>query len=128
MSIWLVPSLFYTGVVLLLDFILRRRKWSENTRSERNGLVLTMVVSFPYTFCSYFGLLMGILGPSGSSPFMLALYKIVIAGGFGIAPVCLLATVASLVLRKRGRSRASNRALVAGLAYCGLITVASFLV
>ena len=128
MIIWSVPCLFFTGLVLLIDFIARRKKWGENTKSEKNGLILTLAVSFPYIFCSVYGILFGIIGPNGDSPFMKALYNIVLLGGKGTFFVCLIATIASLVLRKRGKSGASNRALVIGLLYCAVMTGASFLV
>lgn len=40
MIVWSVPTLFFAGVVLLIDYIIRRRKWSENTGAEKTSLVL----------------------------------------------------------------------------------------
>ena len=128
MIIWSVPTLIFAGVVLLIDFLLRRKKWSENTKSEKIGLVLTLGVSFPYIFCSAYGLLFGILGPQGTSSLMVTLHEIVVLGGQGIAWVCLAATIASLVLRRQGKAVASNWSLVIGLLYCAVITGVSFLV
>ena len=126
MMIWVVPTVFFAGVVLLIDFIARRKKWSENTKAEKTGLILTALVAFPYIFCSIYGYLFGILGPRGSSDFMVALYEIVVLGGQGVLFVSLAATIASLVLRKRGKASASNWALLIGLLYCAVITGVSF--
>ena len=126
--IWSVPCLFFTGIVLLIDFIVRRKKWSENAKSEKTGLVLTLLVSFPYVFCSVYGVFFGILGPRSDSPFMKALYNIVLIGGTGTVFVCIIATIASLVLRKLGNAAAANRSLLLGLLYCAVMTGASFLV
>lgn len=128
MIIWLVPTLGLAGIVLLIDFIARRKKWSENTKSEKNGLILTLLCSFPYLFCSIYGALFGIVGKHGTSAFMAVLHEIVVLGGKGIVFVCLAATIASLVLRKKGKAAASNRSLVIGLIYCAVITGVSFLV
>ena len=128
MIIWIVPTLIFAGVVLLIDFIARKKKWNENTKSEKIGLILTLLVSFPYIFCSIYGSLFGIVGAQGASSLMIALHEIVVLGGKGIVFVCLAATFASLVLRRRGKAAASNRALLIGLLYCAVITGGSFLV
>ena len=128
MIIWIVPTLFFAGVILLIDFIARRKKWHENTKSEKTGLVLTLLVSFPYVFCSIYGSLIGIVGPQGESSLMIALHEIVVLGGVGIVFVCFAATVASLVFRGRGKAAASNWSLLIGLLYCAVITGMSFLV
>ncbi len=126
--IWSVPTLFFAGAVLLIDFIARRKKWCENTKTEKIGLVLTLLVAFPYIFCSIYGSLFGIVGPRGASSLMITLHEIAVLGGQGIVFVCLAATIASLVLRKRGKATASNWALLIGLFYCAVITGVSFLV
>ena len=128
MLIWIVPTLIFAGVVLLIDFIMRRKKWGKNTKFEKIGLILTLVMSFPYIFCSIYGALFGIVGPRGTSSLMLALYEIVVLGGKGIVFVCLATTIASLVLRRLGKAAASNRMLLIGLLYCAVITGVSFLV
>lgn len=58
---------------------------------------------------------------------MRTLHEIVVLGGKGVVLVCLAATVASLVLRGRGKASVSNRALVAGFLYCAAVTVASLI-
>ena len=126
--IWSVPALVFTGIVCLIDFILRRKKWNENTKSEKNSLILTLVVSAPYLICSAYGMFLGIVGPGGSSPFRLALYEVVLFAGMATWIVCLLATVASIVLRKMGRIKACNRSLVIGLVYCAVMFAVSLLV
>ena len=128
MIIWSVPTLIFAGVVLLFDFILRRKKWNENTKTEKIGLILTLLVSFPYIFCSIYGSLFGIVGAQGTSSLMIALHEIVVLGGKGVVFVCLAAAIASLVLRRLGRAVESNWSLVIGLLYCAVITGGSFLV
>ena len=128
MIIWIAPTLAFAGAVLLADFIMRRKKWNANTKTEKRGLVLTVLVSFPYIFCSIYGCLFGILGPRGSTALMIAFHKIVVLGGMGIVFVCFAATIASLVLRRLGKAGASNRVLVIGFLYCAVITGVSFLV
>ena len=128
MLIWSVPTLCLAAVVLLIDYIVRRKKWSENTKSEKTGLILTLVVSFPYIFCSIYGRLMGIVGPRGKGPVTEFLHEVLLAAGQGAIFVCIAALVASLVLRRQGKAVASNRALLAGLLYCAVMTGASFVI
>ena len=125
--IWLVPSLLGAGIVLLIDFIVRRKKWKENTKTEKIGLILTVLFSFPYIFGSVYGVLLGILGTYSESPVEELINKVIVYGGKAIGPVCLTATIASLVLRKIGRSNVANRSLIIGFAYCMLIIGASYI-
>ena len=36
MMIWIVPTLFFSGIVILIDFIARRKRWSEKYRERKN--------------------------------------------------------------------------------------------
>ncbi len=128
MIIWVVPTLLFAGTVLLIDFIVRRKKWQENTKNEKIGLVLTLLVSFPYIFCSIYGALIDIVGAQGTSSLMITLHEIVVLGGKGVVFICLAATIASLILRKCGKAAASNWSLLIGFLYCAVITGVSFLV
>lgn len=128
MIVWSIPTLALAGLILLIDFIVRRKKWDENTKTEKIGLILTLLVSFPYIFCSIYGVLFDIVGAKGTSALMITLYEIVVLGGKGIVFVCLAATIASLVLRRLGKAAASNWSLVIGFLYCAVITGVSFLV
>ena len=128
MIIWAVPCLFFTGIVYLIDFLLRRKKWADNTQSEKNGLILTFLMSFPYLICSAYGIFMGIVGPSHDGELMRKLYEILLVVGGATFAVCLLATISSLVLRKLGKSVAANWSLLIGLFYCVAVLAASFLI
>lgn len=128
MIIWIVPTLIFAGVVLLIDFIMRRKKWGKNTKSEKIGIIMTLVMSFPYIFCSIYGALFGIVGPQGTSSLVNILHEIVVWGGKGVMFVCLAAMIVSLVLRKLGKAVASNWSLLIGFFYCAVITGVSFLV
>ena len=121
MLIWCAPTLCLAAVVLLIDFVLRRKKWSENTKSEKNGLILTLVVSFPYIFCSIYGRLMGLVDPRGKGALTDLIFEVLLVAGKGTIFVCLAALVASLVLRRQGKAVASNRVLLGGLLYCAVL-------
>ena len=88
--IWLIPTLIFAGIILLIDFIVRRKKWSQNTKTEKSGLGLTVIAAFPYIFCSAYGFLFGIVGAQGSSAVMVALHNIVGLCAKGMAFVCAL--------------------------------------
>ena len=128
MLIWAVPCLLFTGIVYAIDFLLRRKKWTDNTQSEKNGLILTLLVSFPYLICSAYGFFMGIVGPARDGELMRKLYEILLVVGGATFAVCLFATIASLVLRKMGKSVAANWSLLIGFFYCLAMLAASFLI
>lgn len=121
--IWMVPALFYAAVVFLLDFLVRRKRWKENTKQQKTSLILTLVFAFPFVFLSFLGLFMGIEGTSSTNPVAVFLNKAAITGGLAIWAVCLGATIASVILRKKGKDKASITVQVAAFIYCMLVLV-----
>ena len=43
MEIWIIIGLPIAVIIFLLDYLLRKTKWNENTRGEKTSLILNMV-------------------------------------------------------------------------------------
>lgn len=126
--IWLLPSAIYAGIVFLIDYVLRRKKWKENTRIEKQSLLMSAAASFPYTFCSAFGLLMGITANDYENEILDLIQNILLMGGNFIWLVCLLVTIASLILRKKGKEVLSKKVHYIALFYIAFILILYFII
>ena len=106
MNPWLYIWFFFAAVYYLIDFLVRRRKWNENTKQEKTSILTGMVCIAFYVFFSALGFLIGIVGP-GSSLLSQILYKTSVFLGATTWLVVLLVSIASIVLRKRDKVKAS---------------------
>ena len=107
MNPWLIIGLIGAGIVFVLDYIVRRKKWNQNTAAERKSLLLNMISVSVYAFTSVEGLLWGIVGSSAETPFGEILYEVTLIMSGCIWLVSLVATLGSIILRKKGKTKAS---------------------
>lgn len=121
--IWLVPSFLYICIVFFIDYLIRKKRWSENTSTEKQSLIINALASFPYVFCSFLGLFLGITGVEYDSNFLNILYDIILIAGNCIGIVSLIATVASLVFRKIGKSDLSKKVHYIALIYIFIVVI-----
>ena len=75
MNPWITITLVTAGIVFGLDYLFRRKKWKENSKTEKISLLLNMLSSGPYVFLSVLGMLWGIAGGSPESAFGEVLYE-----------------------------------------------------
>ena len=111
-----------TRIVFFYEYYLfRRKKWKDNTTVEKISLIINMLSVAPYIFLSVLGMLWGIVPGSPETALGEVLYEatLMMAGiFFVVAPV---AVILSLVLRKKGKLKASIWVNVIALAY--IVTV-----
>ena len=119
MNPWIAIGIFLALVYYLIDLIVRRKKWSNNTKEEKISLVLGMAILSVYAFCSALGMLIGIVGGGGS---VLAefIHQATIAVGAVIWLLSLISAIGSIILRKKGKARASIMIHLAGGGSCAL--------
>ena len=115
------------GAVLLIDFLIRRKKWSANTLAEKLSLIVNMISGIPYLFASALGMLLGISGSGAETVIGNVIYEVTLslAGIYFI--IATAAIVGSLILRKIGKIKASIWINVAALAYIVVVVVANYL-
>ena len=127
MHLWIIMGLPVAGAVLLIDFLIRRKKWSANTLAEKLSLIVNMISGIPYLFASALGMLLGISGSGAETVIGNVIYEVTLslAGIYFI--IATAAIVGSLILRKKGKIKASIWINVAALAYIVVVVVANYL-
>ena len=116
MHLWIIMGLPVAGAVFLIDFLIRRKKWSNNTLAEKLSLIVNMISGIPYLFASALETAIGNV-----------IYEVTLslAGIYFI--IATAAIVGSLILRKKGKIKASIWINVAALAYIVVVVVANYL-
>ena len=56
MNLWTIIGVIMAGTVFLLDYLLRRKKWNDNTKEEKISLAVNMVSVGVYMFFSVAGI------------------------------------------------------------------------
>ena len=56
MNPWIFIGLVGAGIVFCLDYLVRRKKWKENTKAEKISLLVHMLSISIYAFTSVLGL------------------------------------------------------------------------
>ena len=121
MNPWLIIAVIGAGIVFLLDYLLRRKKWADNTKTERNSLIIHMISVPLYVFLSIFGLLWGIVAYSPDTAFGEILYDVTLTLGGYYWIIAAAAAIGSFVLRKIGKAKASIWINVIALAYMAVL-------
>lgn len=127
MEIWVIISIPIAGIVFLLDYLLRRKKWKENTKGEKASLIVNMASVVPYMILSAFGMLMGIVGYDSQNAFGAILVDVTLAMGGIYFIIAAAAVIATLILRKIGKIKASIWINAAALAYIFLVAAVNYL-
>jgi len=128
MEIWL---LMFIVVILLLfgvDFLLRRKKWRENTKQEKQSLLIGAACVPAYELLSVLGIFLSIAAPTAETELGGWLFDAAVMTGRFIWIVSLAAVILGLFLRKRGNPQASKLAQLAAMGYIavfGMLCLAS---
>ena len=128
MNPWIVVVLISAVVVSGIDFLLRRKKWKDQSKAEKVSLLLNVFSVGPYAFLSVLGLLWGITASSPDTAFGKVIYDItmVMAGTYFV--VALAAVILSLIFRKKGKIKASIWVTVIAFAYIAVVFIVNSLV
>lgn len=117
MEIWLIITLFMAGIVFVVDYLLRRKNWKDNSKEEQISLLVNMFSVGPYTFLSALGLLWGIVNDYPESSFGVLLYESTLFMGAYYFIIAFIAVIASLILRKLGITKVSILINIVALVY-----------
>lgn len=121
MNPWLIIAVIGAGIVFLIDYLLRRKKWTDNTKTERTSLIVHMVSLPLYVFLSIFGLLWGIVAYSPDTAFGEALYDVTMTLGGYYWIAAAAAAIGSFIFRKIGKPKASIWINVIAFAYMAVL-------
>ena len=107
MNPWIIIMLVMASIVFGLDYLVRRKKWKDNSKEEKISLIVNMISVGPYMFLSAIGMLWGIVPGSPETPLGNILYDATLTLGGIYFIIALVAVIMSFVFRKIGRIKAS---------------------
>ena len=128
MNPWIVLLLVMAAVVFALDYLVRRKKWGDNSKEEKISLLLNMFTVGPYAFLSVLGLFWELAsGRNPETPFGEVLYEVTLFMGTTYFIVAAIAIILSFILRKTGKTKASIWTNIIALLYIvAVLTVNHF--
>ena len=124
---WIFILLIGAAVVFVIDYAVRRKKWTSNTKIEKISLLLNMFSVGVYIFASILGMLWGITESGADTAFGEALYNVTLVLAGLVWLVAIIAMIGSLILRKKGKIKASIWINVCSLAYTLLVFLVSYI-
>ena len=127
MNPWIYITLMAAGVVFVVDLIVRRKTWKNNTKGEKISLLVNMFTGGPYVFLSALGMLWGISFGACETAFGQVIYDVTLAMGAYYFVFAFAAMILSLIFRKKGKIKASIRVNVIALAYIVIVLAVNYL-
>lgn len=121
MNPWIIVLFATAAAVFGLDYLIRRKKWKDNSKSERVSLLIHMFSVAPYVFLSVFGMLWGIVSNSLETALGRALYDATLLLGGVYFIVAIAAVILSFVFRKKGKVNASIWTNVIAFVYFAVV-------
>ena len=107
MNPWVIILFTMAVIVFGIDFLLRRKKWKDNSKEEKISLIVNMFSVGPYIFLSILGMLWGIVPGSPDTSFGETLYDVTLMMSGTYFLVAGAAVILSLAFRKSGKTKAS---------------------
>ena len=128
MNPWIVILLVMAAIVFGIDYVVRRKKWKDNSKEEKISLLVNMFSVGIYMFLSVLGMFWGLAGNSPETAFGEVLYEATLMMGAIYFVVALVAVILSLVFRKKGKIKASIWTNVIAFAYIVVVFLVNYLV
>lgn len=107
MNPWVIILFTMALIVFGIDFLLRKKKWKDNSKEEKISLIVNMFSVGPYIFLSILGMLWGIVPGSPDTSFGEILYDVTLMMSGAYFLVAGAAVILSLAFRKSGKTKAS---------------------
>ena len=95
MNPWIIITAVMAGIVFGFDYLLRKKKWKDNSKAEKISLLINMFSAGPYVFLSALGMLWGIVPSSPETTFGEVLYDATLYMGGAYFAVAFAALIAS---------------------------------
>ena len=127
MNPWIIIMLIAAGIVFGLDYLVRRRKWKDNSKSEKVSLLINMFSVGPYFYFAALGMLWGIVPGSPETSVGKVLYDATLKlSGFYFV-IAGAAVILSFILRKKGKIKASIWTNIIAIAYIAVVLTVNYL-
>lgn len=124
---WIIIALVLAVIVFGIDYLLRKKKWKDNSKLEKISLIIHMCSGGPYVFLSGLGMLWGIVNSNPKTTFGEFIYKLTLMMGEYYFIVAVVTMIASFILRKIEKTKASIWINVLSLLYIiAVLSINSF--
>ena len=127
MNPWVIILFVMAGAVFGLDYLFRRTKWKDNSKSEKISLLVNMFSVGVYIFLSVLGALWGIVPGSPETAFGEVLYDVTLMLGGIYFIIAIAAVILSFIFRKTGKIKASIWTNVIAFAYIAVVLTVNYL-
>ena len=127
MNPWILILLALAAAIFGLDYLVRRKKWADNSKAEQTSLVVNMFSGGIFAFLSALGILWGLASDSPETAFGEVLYDVTLVMGGTFFIVAIVAVIGSLILRKIGKLKTSIWINATALAYMLLVLLINYL-
>ena len=117
MNPWIIITSVMASIVFGIDYLVRRKKWKNNLKEEKISLLVNMFSVGPYIFLSALGMLWGIVPYSPETAFGEMLYDVTLTMCGIYFIIAIIASISSLILRKKGKIKASIWVNIIALIY-----------
>ena len=117
MNPWIIIALVLAAVIYAIDYLFRKKKWKDNSKLEKISLIIHMCSGGPYVFLSGLGMLWGIVDSNPKTTFGEFIYKLTLMMGEYYFIVAIVTMIASFILRKKEKTKASIWINVLSLLY-----------
>ena len=121
MNPWIIILFATAAAVFGLDYLIRRKKWKDNSKPEKISLLIHMFSVAPYVFLSVFGMRWGIVSNTPETALGRALYDATLLLGGVYFIVAVAAVILSFVFRKKGKVKASIWTNVIAFVYFAVV-------
>lgn len=120
---WIIILFVAAFAVFAIDYLIRRKKWKDNSKAEKISLIVNMFSVGPYIFLSVLGALWGIVSGGADTAIgkLLCDVTLMMSGTYFI--VALIAVILSLIFRKKGKIKASIMVNVIAFLYIALVLI-----
>ena len=127
MNPWIIIMLIAAGIVFGLDYLVRRRKWKDNSKNEKISLLINMFSVGPYAYFAALGMLWGIVPGSPETSLGEVLYDVTLKMGGVYFVIAGVAVILSFVLRKIGKIKTSIWTNIIAFAYIVVVLIVNYL-
>lgn len=117
MNPWIIIALVLAVIVFGIDYLLRKKKWKDNSKLEKISLIIHMCSGGPYVFLSGLGMLLGIVAGNPKTALGEFIYNLTLMMSEYYFIVAIVTMIASFILRKKGKIKASVWINVLSLLY-----------
>ena len=124
----IIILLVMAAAVFGVDYLLRRKKWKDNSKEEKISLLVNMFSVGPYLFLSAVSMLWGIASTSPDTDFGLTLYHATLTMASVFFVIAGAAVILSLIFRKMGKLKASIWVNIIAVLYIVIVLFANNLI